>query len=77
MVAVLKPDTRAAIGFHKKERPVFKRAAEAQPVEIQSHFVLNEKQYEHFTQCMSKPEEPTALMKQAHQRLDQFIKATK
>jgi hypothetical protein len=76
MVAVLKSDGREA-GYHKKEKPVFKRAAGTQPVELQANFVLNEKQYEHFTQCMNNAEEPTALMLDAHAKLQAFIKASK
>lgn len=74
MVALLKTDTQNA-GYKKAVYTV--GVVPSMHAEIDREFVLNEKQYEHFTQCMSNPQVPTAQMMESHNKLQQFLQSSK
>ena len=74
MVAVLRTDASNA-GY--KEAVYKVTAGPAKHAELDREFVLNEKQYEHFTQCMSNPQVPTLKMLESHKKLQQFLQRTK
>lgn len=70
MVALLRTDAKNA-GYQEAVYKV--NVTPIQIAELDRDFVLNEKQYEHFTQCMSNPEAPTAQTLESHRKLQQFI----
>jgi hypothetical protein len=69
MVALLRqePVVRRRVVVAKK------LAKEAGAVVVHGAFVLTEKQYDHFEQCMKTPEPPTKAMLESHRQLRQFV----